>query len=399
MKSEKNCILTINNGSSSIKFSLYQIEEKLVSLFDGAVLNTNTAHPTLHFKNHITDKKSNSNIKLDTDDDGTRFLINWLEKEVEVESLKAVVHRIVQGLDHTQPQKIDEVLLVELKTIAKYDSTHFPRAIKIVETIQKRFPALLQIACFDTSFHTSMPQMAKLLPLPRRYFDAGIKRYGFHGISYSYIMKELERLTEKETVKGKIILAHLGNGASMAAVNNGKCIDTSMSFSPASGMTMGTRSGDIDPNITIYMLQQEKITVDELSTVVNEESGLLGISATTYNMQTIIQNKKVDKNALEAFEIFCYQAKKYIGSYTAALGGLQTLVFSGGIGENAHEVRSHICAGLQFLGIEMDAERNENNSPIISTDDSKVCVRVIETNEALMMAILACEYLKINIKD
>ena len=193
MEAKKNCILTINNGSSSIKFSLYQIEEKLVSLFDGEVLNTNTAHPTLHFKNHITDKKNNSNIKLDKDDDGTRFLINWLEKELEVESLKAVVHRIVQGLDHTQPQKIDDVLLVELKTIAKYDSTHFPRSIKIIETIQKYFPALLQIACFDTSFHTSIPQMAKLLPLPRRYYDAGIKRYGFHGISYSYIMKEYTR--------------------------------------------------------------------------------------------------------------------------------------------------------------------------------------------------------------
>jgi acetate kinase len=399
MKAKNNCILTINNGSSSIKFSLYQIEETLVSLFEGEIKNTNTAHPTLNFKNHITNEKSTASIKLYADDDGITFLIDWLEKEVDIDSLKAVVHRIVQGLDHDKPQKIDDVLLAELNTIAKFDTTHFPRAIKIIENIKQRFPAMLQIACFDTSFHTSIPLFAKLLPLPRRYFDAGIKRYGFHGISYSYLMKELASIAEKETVLEKIIFAHLGNGASMAAVNNGKCIDTSMSFSPASGMAMGTRSGDIDPNIAIYMLQQEKITVDELSTVVNEESGLLGISATTCNMQTIIQNKHVDKNALEAFEVFCYQAKKYIGSYAAALGGLQTLVFTGGIGENAPEVRSQICAGLQFLGIEIDAERNENNASIISTDESKVCVRIIKTNEALMMAILACEYLKINIKD
>jgi acetate kinase len=255
------------------------------------------------------------------------------------------------------------------------------------------------VACFDTSFHTAMPPVAKLLPVPRRYYAKGIHRYGFHGLSYAYLMEELERQAGSEVARGKVILAHLGSGASLAAVKNGTCLDTTMGFTPASGLPMGTRTGDLDPGVAWYLMQSEKLTPRQFSQLINHRSGLLGISETSGDMKELIKIEGVDKRAAEAVELFCYQTGKWIGSFAAVLGGLDTLVFSGGIGEHSAVVRQRVCNMLQFLGVELDEGRNLKNDAIISTESGKVSVRVINTNEELMIAKLVNRVLNKAVKN
>ncbi len=399
MKSNKNNLLTINGGSSSIKFALYEMEESLKQLFYGEIENIGTKKAVLNLIDAINNKKNSININTGDYDESVNHFIDWLELQDGFTSVKAIGHRIVHGMQHTAPEKITAKLLDELKQIYPYDPEHLPGGIKLIEIFAKRYPALVQVACFDTSFHTTMPVVAKLLPIPVKYFAKGIQRYGFHGLSYAYLMQELERIAGKETVKGKIILAHLGNGASLAAVKEGKCIDTSMGFTPASGLVMGTRTGDLDPGVAWYLMEVEKLTPQQFNNLINHDSGLLGISETSSDMRELIKSKNTDTRAADAFNLFCYHAKKYIGAYTAALEGLNTLVFSGGIGEHSPEVRSQVCDGLEFLGIELDELKNRNNEAIISADKSKISVRVMQTNEQLMIARLVCEVLSYPIKN
>jgi acetate kinase len=230
-----------------------------------------------------------------------------------------------------------------------------------------------------------MPRIAKLLPIPRRYSAKGIERYGFHGLSYAYLMEELERL-DPAAIKGRVILAHLGNGASMAAVRNGKSIDTSMGFTPTAGLMMSTRTGDLDPGLLYYLARTERMTPAQFQEMINHESGLLGVSGTSSDMRDLHERQSRDIRAAEAVELFCYQAKKYVGAYSSALGGLDTLVFAGGIGENAPLIRERICDGLNFLGVELDRKRNARNAPLVSSDAGRVKVRVIPTDEELMIA-------------
>ncbi|MEO6906348.1 MAG: acetate/propionate family kinase, partial [Abditibacteriaceae bacterium] len=265
---------------------------------------------------------------------------------------------------------------------------HLPEEIKLIEVFKKRYPKLKQVACFDTSFHSSMPAVAKLLALPRRYYEMGIQRYGFHGLSYAYLMEELKHVAGEDDAKGRVILAHLGNGASLAAVNDGKSKDTSMGFTPTSGLPMGTRTGDLDPGVAWYLMQYENLNPEQFSHLINHESGLLGVSETSADMRELLKIKDKDSRAKEAIELFCYQTKKWIGSFVAALGGLDVLVFSGGIGENSPEVRSAICDNMEFFGIELNEIKNVKNEAVISTNTSKVMVRVIKTNEQLMIAKL-----------
>ncbi len=399
MKSNINTLLTINGGSSSIKFALYEMEETLKQLFYGEIENIGTKNAILNFIDVINNKESSININTVNYDESVNLLIDWLELQDGFSSVKAIGHRIVHGMQHIVPEKITAKLLNELKQIYPYDPEHLPGEIKLIEIFAKRCPALVQVACFDTSFHSTMPLVAKLLPIPKKYFAMGIQRYGFHGLSYAYLMQELERIAGNETTKGKIILAHLGNGASLAAIKEGNCIDTSMGFTPASGLVMGTRTGDLDPGVSWYLMEVEKFTPQQFNNLINDESGLLGISETSSDMKELIKNKNTDPRAADAFNLFCYQTKKYIGAYAAALEGLNTLVFSGGIGEHSQEVRSQICDGLQFLGIELDEIKNRNNKPIISADKSKITVRVMQTNEQLMIARLVCDILNYPIKN
>ncbi len=376
-------ILTINSGSSTIKFALFDMQEQPERKVYGIIERIGLSDTTLTYHDLIADKKGSESI---SESSATHFLIDWLDGYMDVSSISGIGHRVVHGMKHTEPEIVSKKLIDELRSISAYDPDHLPQEIEMMEMFSKRYPQLLQLACFDTSFHVDMPRMAKLLPLPRRYDSKGIQRYGFHGLSYAYLMEELVRITNAETANGRIILAHLGNGASLAAVRDGKSIDTSMGFTPTSGLVMGTRTGDLDPGVAWFLLQSEKLNADQFNDLINHQSGLLGISGTTSDMQDLLKNQHNDNRAAEAVELFCYQTKKWIGSFSAVLEGLDTLVFSGGIGENAPEVRSRICNGLQYLGIEIDEKRNAGNNDIISTHKSHVTVRVIKTNEELMIA-------------
>ncbi|HEY5313454.1 MAG TPA: acetate/propionate family kinase, partial [Pirellulales bacterium] len=249
-----------------------------------------------------------------------------------------------------------------------------------LEAFARHLPQVPQVACFDTAFHRELPRVAWLLPLPRRYAAQGVRRYGFHGLSFTYLMAELARL-DAAAAKGRVVLAHLGSGASMAAVRGGQPIDTSMSFTPAAGLVMGTRTGDIDAGVLTYLMRTEGLNADQLDDLVNHRSGLLGMSETSSDMRDLQARRHADARAEDAVSAFCYQARKWIGALAAALGGIETLVFSGGIGENAPAVRAEICAGLEHLGMHFDAQRNAQTEALISTDDSPCRVRVIHTNE------------------
>ncbi len=313
------------------------------------------------------------------------FLLGWLGEQSWFPSVGAVGHRVVHGMNHDKPARITPDLLAELRGIVPLDPDHMPQETMLIESIMNRHPGLTQVACFDTSFHHKMPRVAKLLPIPRRYSEQGVVRYGFHGISYSYLMEELGRI-DPSAVGGRVILAHLGSGASLAAVRNGKSIDTSMGFTPASGLVMGTRSGDLDPGLFSYLARKEKMTAARFQEMVNKESGLLGISETSSDLRDLLAVEVEDVRAADAVNLFCYQAKKWIGSFAAGLGGLDTLIFSGGIGENSSVVRQRICDGLEFLGVKIDGKRNAGNEAVISRDGGNVCIRVIPTNEELMIA-------------
>ena len=396
MKFQKNTILTINGGSSSIKFTMYELEEVLIQILSGSIENINSQNTTFSFTNTITEESKIAPVEINDFKEAANYLLDWLELQDGFAAIKAIGHRIVHGMQHTSAEKISVELLKELQQLCLYDPEHLPGEIKLIEIFTKRHPAFVQVACFDTAFHTTMPRIAKLLPIPRKYFDMGIQRYGFHGLSYTYLMQELQHIAGNETANGKTILAHLGNGASIAAVKNGKCVDTSMGFTPTSGLVMGTRTGDLDPGVSWYLMEVEKLLPEKFSQLINHESGLLGISETSSDMKQLIKNKNTDIRAAEAFELFCYQAKKFIGAYTAALKGLDTLIFSGGIGEHSPEVRSQICDGFDFLGIELCEIKNANSEILISAKTSKVAVYVIKTNEELIIAKLVCEVLGYN---
>lgn len=386
-------ILTINGGSSSIKFAFYEVREALTLILSGQLRNIGSQKTAPVLTNSTSDNTETVNIQKNTFEHAIGFLIDWLENRPEFSVVSAVGHRIVHGMQHTDTKEITPELLDYLKNISPYDPEHLPEEIKLIELFSKKHPDLKQIVCFDTSFHNGMPAVAKRLPIPPRFTKKNIHRYGFHGLSYAYLMQELENQAGKKSTNGKVILAHLGNGASLTAVKQGKSIDTTMGFTPASGVMMGTRSGDLDPGVAWYLMQFEKLSPKEFNQLVNHESGLLGISETSSDMQELIKSEVADHRAAEAIEMFCYQVKKSIGSFAAALGGVDTLIFSGGIGENIPEIRSRICLDLGFLGIELDEKLNQKNEQVISTETGKVIVRVIATNEELMIARLVSQVL------
>jgi len=391
-------VLTINSGSSSIKFALYKTGDPFERLLYGKVDRIGLTGTSLDFNNLTKNKKGNTRIEVSDHKSVANFLIDWMEKQVDFSLLRGVGHRVVFGMKHTEPELITQKLLDELNRITTYDPDHLPAEIELIEVFSQRYPNLSQVACFDTAFHRTMPRVAKLLPIPRRFDKIGIQRYGFHGLSYAYLIKELIRVAGKKVGKGRVILAHLGNGASLAAVHKGKSVDTSMGFTPAGGMIMGTRPGDLDPGVAGYMMKSENLTPKKFNNLINHESGLLGISETSSDMRDLLAKESDDIRAAEAVALFCYQAKKWIGSFAAALGGLDTLVFAGGIGENSPKIRTRICEGLGFLGIELEEKRNLENGPIISKDNSKAAVRIIHTDEEWMIAKIVSQLINITKK-
>ncbi len=387
-------ILTINGGSSSIKFALFEAGNSLVRILKGAIEQIGQSESI--FKVNGAKKEDNfvRPVKAQDHSAAVNLMMDWLEGEIGTNELTAVGHRVVHGgPKYSEPQIITKEMVSELHNLSPFDPEHLPEEIQLTEAFQSRFPELTQVACFDTAFHHNLPRVAQLLPIPRQYEKEGVRRYGFHGLSYAFLIEELARIGGEKAASGRVILAHLGSGASLAAVHDGKPVDTSMGFTPAAGIPMSTRSGDLDPGLFWYLFQTEKISAKQYHEMINFHSGLLGISGTSSDMHELLKHEKEDVRAAEAVAVFCYAVKKCIGAYAATLGGLDSLVFSGGIGENATLIRSRICEGLEFIGIQLDQERNSNNENVISVANSKVTVRVIKTDEESMIAKIVCEVL------
>jgi acetate kinase len=383
---ESYSLLTINGGSSSIRLALFDVGEPLRRRLDGKVDRVGLSGTNLTFKDATGQSQNSRTIDSNDRHSAVTFLLDWLETQHVFASVKAVGHRLVHGMTHSEPKRVAPELLDELHRITPYDPDHLPLEIELIEAIRQRHPELPQVACFDTAFHRTMPRVASLLPIPRRYEAAGVRRYGFHGLSYEFLMKELARLGDPAATKGRVILAPHGNGASLAAVRDGKSIDTSMGFTPTSGLVISSRSGDLDPGLVFYLARTEKMSASQFQEMVNHASGVLGVSEISSDLRDLIAKESDVIRAAEAVALFCYQAKKWIGSFAAALGGLDTVVFAGGIGENAALIRERICDGLGFLGIELDQKRNAKNASLISTDGGRVAVRVIRTDEEIMIA-------------
>jgi acetate kinase len=387
MKPADPHILTINGGSSSIKFALFESGDSLRRILEGGIERIGLPEATFRVKG--VNRADNFSRPVTAPDHTVAVgaLMDWIEERGGRDALTAVGHRVVHGgPKYVKPQRITAEMVEELRRLSPFDPEHLPEEILLTEAFHRRFPDLPQVACFDTAFHHDLPLVARLLPIPRRYEAQGVRRYGFHGLSYSFLMGELARLAGAEAAHGRVILAHLGNGASLAAVHQGKPVDTSMSFTPTAGVSMSTRSGDLDPGLVWYLARTEQMSAKQFNRMVNSQSGLLGISETSSDMHDLLECETQNVRAAEAVALFCYQVKKWIGAFAAALGGLDTLVFAGGIGENAPVVRTRICGGLGFLGIELEEERNAANAAVISSETSAVPVRVIHTDEEWMIA-------------
>ncbi len=386
-------LLTINAGSSSIRFAVYRAGAAPVRVLAGMIDGIGSKRMAFSITEPAGAAPPPGRLAAGDHRVAIRVLLDWLASQPVYAAVVAVGHRIVCGTDHVGPQPITAALLKELRRLAPFDADHLPQQLVLITELSRRRPALRQVACFDTSFHRTMPRVAKLLPIPQRY-AAGAERYGFHGLSYAYLMEELARL-DPAAAKGRVILAHLGSGASMAAVHRGVSVDTSMGFSPTSGLMMSTRPGDLDPGLVYYLARSQQMTAAQFQRMVTHESGLLGVSGTSADLRDLLAREARDPRAVDAIALFCYQAKKRIGAYAAVLGGVETLVFAGGIGENASVIRQRICAGLGFLGIAIDRRRKSRHAPVISETGRRVAVRIIHTDEELMIARSVVRLLKL----
>lgn len=375
-------LLCINSGSSSLKFALYQLAEAAETpLANGMIERIGLPGSRIRIRTVATAPAVDEAGDVPDAHTAVDKAFAALDK-LRLPSPAAVGHRVVHGgADHIAPERVDERLIEDLRRLVAYAPLHLPAAIQGIEAVATQFPHLPQVACFDTSFHRRMPEIAQRFPLPRAFWEEGIRRYGFHGLSYEYIIDHLGAMH-----LGRAIIAHLGNGASMAAVQNGQPLDTTMGLTPTGGLMMGTRTGDLDPGLLLHLQTEKGYHAPQLAELVQQQSGLLGVSGISPDMQLLLEQRAHDRHAAQAVDMFCYQVRKAIGALTAVLGGLDTLVFTGGIGEHAAPVRWDACHDLAYLGIQLDPQRNERHRAVISTPASRCIVRVVPTNEDLMVA-------------
>ena len=377
-------ILAINSGSSSLKVALYEMDEVEKLLVAIEVRRIGIPGGRIRASDAQGETLFDREVNLPDHAAALNTVLKWLRSENH--EIHAVGHRVVHGGPHySGPQVITAGVVSALRELTPIDPDHMPQAISAIETVRREHPSLIQVACFDTAFHRQMPRVAQICPLPAHFYDDGVLRYGFHGLSYEYVISELRRL-DGELADGRVVIAHLGNGASMAALHQGKSVDTSMGFTPTAGLLMGTRSGDIDPGVLLHLIEGKKMSAKAVNHLLNKDSGLLGVSGISEDMQDLLEHANGDSRASLAIELFCLRAKKYLGAYAALLGGLDAVVFTAGIGEHSPEVRERICSGLQFMGVQLDPARNLESAPVISAKSSQVKVRVIKTNEELMIA-------------
>ncbi len=394
MEPHRPRILTINGGSSSIKFALFEAGDSLRRVLDGQIDRIGSPQASLRVKGVDPADNISQSVAAPDHTVAVGVLADWIEHRNGGAALAAVGHRVVHGgPKYSAPQRITPEMVEELHRLSAFDPAHLPEEILLTEAFHHRFPGLLQVACFDTAFHHDLPRVARLLPIPRSYESQGVRRYGFHGLSYAFLMGELARVAGSDAAQGRVILAHLGNGASLAAVREGKPVDTSMSFTPTAGVPMSTRSGDLDPGLIWYLARTVGLDAQQFNEMVNFQSGLLGVSETSSDMRDLLKHESQDVRAAEAVAMFCYHVKKWIGAFAAALGGLDTLVFAGGIGENSPIIRARICEGLAFLGIELDSQRNAASEAVISAAAGPVAVRVMHTDEEWIIAKMVCRVL------
>jgi acetate kinase len=381
-------ILTVNGGSSSIKFALFEDDPGLGRILTGSVDRIGSTGSALRVKGADRADCILRPVLAPDHRAAVDALMSWIMERGGRDALAAVGHRVVHGgAKYWEPQRITTGLTQDLRTLSPFDPEHLPEEILLAETFHARFPDLPQVACFDTAFHHDMPRVARILPIPRCYEAGGVRRYGFHGISYESILGTLAREGAAIATRGRLVVAHLGSGASLCAVRDGRSMDTSMGFTPTGGVPMGTRSGDLDPGLAWYLSRTEGLDAKRWNDMVNFRSGLLGVSETSADMRDLLGREAQDIRAAEAVELFCYQIRKWIGSFAAALGGLDALVFSGGVGENAPLVRERICRDLGFLGIELDHGRNAANADMVSNASGRVAVRIVRTDEESQIAL------------
>jgi acetate kinase len=380
-------ILTINSGSSSIKFSLYGLGRTERLILAGELARIGVGRGFFHAAEGAGPHLTSQELDLPDHAAALKTLFAWLQGHEIGKDLHAVGHRLVHGgMAHVKPQLVSPAVIEELKLLMPLAPDHLPHEIKALEAVHRQYPLLPQVVCFDTAFHRRMPEVAQRYALPEPLFHAGVQRYGFHGLSYEYLTRELARQGGPQNGPGKLIIAHLGNGASLAAIQDGRSLDTTMGLTPAGGLVMSTRSGDLDPGVMLYLLQEQGMSPPALNHLVNQDAGLLGISGISADMHDLLAREDADPGAALAVALFCYQARKFIGALAAVLGGLHTFVFTGGIGENSPAIRARICDNLQFLGLNLDPDLNQGNAAVISPPDSPVTVRVMKTNEELMIA-------------
>lgn len=388
---DKPFILALNGGSSSIKVAVYRAGSEPMRVLNGSVERIGTAAAEFRLEGSLDDRASKA---VETKSIGTlphkeaaQVLASALKDRLADREVLGIGHRVVYGgPDSPDHQLITPKSLDQLRAVAKMDSTHLPREIALIEVFEQTFVNVPQVMCLDTAFHRTLPRIATLLPIPHRFEAMGLRRYGYHGLSYEYLMLELARETPSPVSNGKVVLAHLGSGASLAAVREKKPIDTTMAATALSGLMMGTRPGDLDPGAVLFMAQRGKLTPEQLVTLLNKECGLLGVSGISADVRDLLAKRGSEKRAADAIDLFCWIARKHVAAMTASLGGIDALVFAGGIGENSPEIRAGICDSLAYLGIVLDPALNAAGKGTISTRDSRTLVRVIRTNEELMIA-------------
>jgi acetate kinase len=383
--SSSPAFLAVNAGSTSIKFALLNTAAPHGRIFDGAVEGIGPGAGNFHVEEEAA--SFSRSVVIPDVVTAVDLLMDWLLERLRPADLIAIGHRVVYGGNgYRTTQEVSTPLLDALFAATSFDSEHLPQTIRLIETLRHAFPAATHIACFDTAFHRTMPRVASMLPIPRKFYGEGVARLGFHGLSCAFLMLEMARLAGQDPAAGKVVLAHLGGGCSVTAVNAGRSCDTSMGLTPAGGMMMACRSGDIDPGLAWRLQHDHQVSSAQFNHMVNRESGLQGVSGISGDLRLLLESESAKRGAADAVDMFCYQARKQVCAMAAAMEGIDTLVFSGGAGEHLAALRTRICAGLAFLGIEIDEGLNAVHAPVISTGHSAVTVRVIHTDEQWMIA-------------
>ncbi len=385
-------VLTLNSGSSSLKFAVFRFDGEERALLVGKAERIGLDGSSFHAKDAGGGEVAHDRQPLPDHAAALARVLRFVREDSQVNPM-AVGHRLVRGgVEDQAPARVTPALLNRIRALIPYLPDHLPHQIAAIEAVEKFDPALAQVVAFDTAFHRTMPRVAQMYALPREFFDDGVLRYGYHGLSYEYVAGELARQAGNEVARGRVVIAHLGNGCSMAALRDGRSVDTTMGFTPTGGLMMSSRSGDLDPEVILYLLQRRKLSVAQVSEIVNRKAGLAGISGGSSDMRDLLTRASTEMHAEEAVNLFCYQARKFLGGLAAVLGGIDALVFTGGIGENAPEIRRRICDGMGHLGLVLDQRANEAGATVISAAESPTSIRVIPTNEELMIArhTIAC---------